>query len=279
MSRLDLHIHTSASDGTLKPAELIGEVIENNIDVFAVCDHDNIDNLAETSMLSVKNGLNFIPAVEISAYYCDKIFHILCYGCDFSCKYIKQILDYNQSIWDEIDVARIDWVSRLDSLADPKEFESYSYDSVRGGWRSLNYMIDKGIIGNMREYFTLHEDFKIDNTFAPLEEVINAVKDCGGMPFLAHPAYSKDKNDKFMSANLLNDLLKCGIMGIECYNIYNHSKEEEKYYLTFAKEKDIFISGGSDYHGGFITERKIGVPYITSEMIGGKWYEEFIVKH
>jgi predicted metal-dependent phosphoesterase TrpH len=52
MSRLDLHIHTSASDGTLNPSELIDEVRENGIDVFAVCDHDNIDNLAKTSMLT-----------------------------------------------------------------------------------------------------------------------------------------------------------------------------------------------------------------------------------
>ena len=278
MSRLDLHIHTSASDGTLSPAELIDEVRENNIDVFAVCDHDNIDNLAETSMLSVKNGMSFIPAVEISAFYCDKIFHILCYGCDFSNKNIKQILDYNQSIWEEIDIARIDWVARLDELADPAEFESYSYDSVRGGWRSLNYMIDKGIIEDMRQYFSLHEDFKIDNTFTPLQEVISAAKDCGGMPFLAHPAYSKDKNEKFMSVNLLNELLKCGIMGIECYNIYNDTKREEQYYLSYAKEKDLFISGGSDYHGRFIAERKIGAPYITSEMIGGDWYKNCIVK-
>jgi predicted metal-dependent phosphoesterase TrpH len=278
MSRLDLHIHTSASDGTLTAKELICEIINSGIDVFAVCDHDNIDNIAQTAVLSLRNGLSYIPASEISAYFNGKVFHILCYGCDFSNAGMRQILLYNQSVWADIDIARIEWVSRIDALADPAEFEGYSYDSIRGGWRSLNYMIDKGIIRDMKEYFSLHADFYIDKKFCELPEVISAAINSGGLPFLAHPAYSKDKGEKYMSINLLNELLKCGIKGIECYNIYNHSKEEEQYYLSYAKEKNLHISGGSDYHGGFITERKIGEPYVSSDMIGSKWYEDLIIK-
>jgi len=278
MSRLDLHIHTSASDGTLSPQQLIREVIDTGIDVFAVSDHDSTDNLAETSMLSLDKNLNFIPAAEISSFYNGKVFHILCYGSDFFNKHLQDVLYYNQSVWKQIDIARIDWISKREKSASLEEFENYSYDCIRGGWPSLNYLIDKGIISDMYQYFSLHADFCMDRTFTPLEEVIKAINISGGLAFLAHPAYSKDKNDEHMSNNLLNDLLKCGIKGIECYNIYNNSKKEEQFYVSFAKEKNLFISGGSDYHGEFIKERKIGNPYITDKMIGYKWYEDYIIK-
>jgi predicted metal-dependent phosphoesterase TrpH len=279
MSRIDLHIHTSASDGTLSPGELIHEVKDNNIEIFAIADHDSIDSLAQVSSLSLKNSLKFIPAAEISAFYKGKVFHILSYGCDFNSEYIKELLEYNQDIWASIDIKRVEWVSKNDWRTNLKEFEKYTYDNTRGGWRSLNYMIDKGIIENMQQYFNMYSDFVMDKTFSPLEEVLSAVKDAGGAPFLAHPAYSKDKNAQFMSINLLNDLFKCGIVGIECYNIYNESKLEEQYYLAYAKEKNLFISGGSDYHGKFISERKIGVPYITTDMLGSNWFNEYIISN
>jgi hypothetical protein len=279
MSRIDFHIHTSASDGTLSPGELIYEVKENNIEIFAIADHDSIDSIEEASLLSLENSLRFMPAAEISSFYKNKVFHILAYGCDFNSKYIKELLEYNQSIWTGIDVERVQWASKNDWRSNLKEFEKYTYDNARGGWRSLNYMIDKGIVENMQQYFNMYSDFVMDKTFASLGEVLKAIKDAGGAPFLAHPAYSKGKNTKYMSINLLNDLLKCGIAGIECYNIYNQSKQEEKYYLAYAKEKNIYISGGSDYHGEFIKERKLGIPYITTDMLGSDWYEEYIISN
>lgn len=274
--QIDLHLHTSASDGTSDPKELVEEIVEKGIGIFAVTDHDTTVNVEKTFAFAKEQGLGFISAAEISAVYDGKIFHILAYGCDIGNRQLKEVLQYNQTVWANIDISRIEWVSRKDRRVNAQEFFSYSYEPSRGGWSSLNYLIDKGIVGNMQEYFMTQTDFVMDENFAYLPDVIEAINASGGKAFLAHPAYSKEKNERVMSADRLDKLVRAGIVGIECYTIYNASKEEEKYYLTYAQEKGLLISGGSDYHGKFITQRKLGVPHITTEMLHGTWYEEMI---
>ncbi len=256
--------------------ELVEEISDMGIGVFAIADHDTTANVEKTAALAKQRGLGFIAATEISAFYDGKIFHILGYGCDIDHVYLKEILQYNQSVWASIDISRIEWVGQRDSRVDAQEFFSYSYEPSRGGWPSLNYLIDKGIVGNMQEYFMTQTDVVLDENFADLADVTKAIAQSGGRAFLAHPAYSKDKNEKFMPAGRLDEVVKMGIAGIECYTIYNASKEEENHYLAYAKERGLLISGGSDYHGKFIAQRKLGVPHVTAQMLQSDWYQELM---
>lgn len=274
--QIDFHIHTSASDGTSDPKELVDEIACSNIEFFAIADHDTMVNVKKTGVLAKEYHLKFMPAAEISAVYDGKIFHILAYGCDEENAHLKEIFHYNQTIWSNIDISRVEWVGKHDIRVNAKEFSDYIHEPTRGGWPSLNYLIDKGIVANMHEYFMTQANFAMDESFAYLVDVTEAIRLAGGKAFLAHPAYSKDKGQKHMSTQRLDALVKSGIQGIECYNIYNASKEEETYYLTYAKEKELLISGGSDYHGQFIIQRKLGKPRITTDMLQGTWYWELM---
>ncbi len=264
---VDLHIHSTASDGTWPPHTLVENVLNAGIQLFAVTDHDSTENISIIKELALKKGMALIPGVEVSAMLNKKTYHILGLGIDPSHAGLELLLTQNRRLMEEKDDEGIRYLASVyPHLVSFQEYLSYMNNPERGGWKSLNYIIDKGLCRNYKEFFHLYSDWQdsfnqVD--FPPPERVIATIKEAGGLPVLAHPG--SRMYDQDLSA-LLSGVLEAGIMGLECFHPEN-SEETTERCLRFCKEHGLRITGGSDCHGDFVGTRKLGLPSITLSML------------
>lgn len=261
MLKTDLHIHTNVSDGTWNVFELKEKLKKNNIKIFSITDHDDIDSIkAMSDILKPSDDLKFLRGVEVTASYDSKEYHLTLYNYDIKNKELLEFLHWTRALRLDYNDRFIKYMSTFHESITFKDFLEYKNDSSKGGWKSSNYLIDKNIHKSMVEHF---EDIKksgLTITFKSPEEVINICKKSGGYIFLAHPSYHY--RETAMPAEELKFWMELGIDGLECYTPYNDKKQSE-YYKEFCDKNNLMISGGSDCHGDFIKERKLGIPNIN----------------
>lgn len=259
--RSDLHIHTTASDGRWTPEETVVAVQREGIECFAITDHETVANVHETAALAQQAGLAFLAGVEMSAGYDGVILHILGYGVDADDRALHQLLEHNTGCmrWTNEEIMR-----RLIATGAPLdlgEYAAYRNDRSRGGWSALNYMIDKGICRDARDFFDRVYVPPIQPPapdFAQLDEVVRIVRAAGGLPVLAHPGSSL--RERGVSEETMAPILESGVAGVECYS-YHHDEEVTRVCLDVCDRWGCLITGGSDCHGGFVG-RPLGIPRI-----------------
>ena len=264
--KVDLHIHTSASDGTWTAEEVTEEVIKNNISIFSVTDHNSVENVERVRKLAEEAGLTFIPGVEIDTSYFGANFHILGYGIDIYEKGLLKLILQNKVFMEEKDEESIKFLYNKGLDVSLSEYGRYYNNAARGGWKALNYLIDKGICKDTKDFFPLFDGW--GNPFEKMnfpnpKEVINIIKDAGGIAVLAHPGAPFYRLDYEI---LVPEMLKEGIMGIECYHPENNF-QVTKFCQDFCRANNLAITGGSDCHGTFFSKRKIGTPNIMYSSI------------
>lgn len=264
--RADLHIHTTASDGTWTPQELVEQVQSCGLGLFAVTDHDSVANVEETAHLAAQAGLQFLPAAEICSTKGELSFHILGYGLDVTHKPLLELLAHNEALLEQKDVDSIHLLARDGWAVDEAEFASYTYDRRRGGWRALAYLIDKGLCTGVSDFFqrifTPEHDLGFPE-FPSIAEVISTIHGAGGVALCAHAAsgFHGPGLEKVM------DLLRVEKFdGFECYHS-NHSEEGTQRLLAHCRKHKLLISGGSDCHGTFVPGRNLGEPYVDTQML------------
>ena len=236
--RADLHIHTTASDGTWTPAELIAEAQKQQLGLIAVTDHDSVANVAEAMTLAAAAGITLLP----------------------------ELMQHNEALLEQKDVDSIHLLARDGWPVDETEFARYTYDRRRGGWRALAYLIDKGLCTGVGDFFqrifTPEHDLGFPE-FPAISEVITAIHAAGGAALCAHAASG------FHGPGLEHvlDILRTEKFdGFECYHS-NHSEEGTQRLLQHCKKHGLLISGGSDCHGTFVPGRRLGQPLVTADML------------
>lgn len=261
--QVDMHIHTNASDGTWTVKELLELIIKNKIKVFSITDHDTIENSVRI-LGSIPNDICYVIGAEISSTYNGEEYHITAYNFDYRNSKLNELLKFNQIQRKEFNNKVIQYVKEANKIKDIKDYYYYRYDRSRGGWESLNYLIDKKIVKDLREYFEIIKSSNERLYFKNPKEVIETIKDAGGYSFLAHPSAYK-KGEK-LSLEILKELKNYGVSGIECYSPYLKDTEDADYYVRFCEEYDLMISAGSDCHGEF-NNRTLGVPKINIDKL------------
>ena len=134
--QVDLHIHSTASDGTWTPPEVVAAALAAGLGAIAVTDHDSVANVAATHELAVAAGLKFIPGAEICSTKDDFCFHILGYGIDVTNKRLLDLLEHNERLLNSKDDESIKMLIERGWPLDFEEFLRYDYDRRRGGWLS-----------------------------------------------------------------------------------------------------------------------------------------------
>ena len=260
--RVDLHIHTIASDGSWTPDEVVREAGRCGVGCIAVTDHDTTECVAETARLAEAAGIRLITGVEISTTLNGRSFHILGYGIDPADRPLQDLLQHNRVLMTEVDHDSIRKLIASGLAIDYDEYEAYCHDPARGGWKSLNFLIDQGLCRDAADYFanlfTEKRGIRFPD-FPPPFAAIAAIRQAGGIAVLAHPGSS------FHGSELTETLDFFGredIDGVECYHC-SHGRNTIHTALEWCRRQDKLITGGSDSHGSFIPARCLGFPSIT----------------
>jgi len=246
---IDLHIHTTASDGEFSPSEIIDKALEIGLTHIAITDHDTINGLNEAINYAKEKNIVVIPGVELNAEVSKGQMHILGYYIDYSNQeFIKAMKAFEDGRNDRNDKF-IEEFNKLGINISLEDVKKYATGTVVGKPHFAKVLLDKGFIQNIEECFDNFfnkEPFKnIKRISYSPEDVIKLIKNAGSLAVLAHPQTLKLDNKELEEAIL--QLKNYGLDGIECY----HSKqtdEQMQYFKILAEKHNMIITLGSDYH-------------------------------
>ena len=261
--QVDMHIHTTASDGTWTVEELLELIIKNDIKLFSITDHDTIQNSVEMLYIIPKD-IYYVIGVEISCTYNGEEYHITAYDFDYEDRKLNELLEFNQKQRMEFNTRVIQYTKKINKIKDIEDYYSYEYNRSKGGWESLNYLLDKNIVSNLKDYFEIIKSSNEKLYFKNPKEIIKIIRDAGGHSFLAHP--SAYQGGEKLSLEVLEEWKDYGISGIECYSPYLKNIQDANYYIKFCEENNLMISAGSDCHGEF-NNRTLGIPKVNIDKI------------
>lgn len=250
MNIVDLHVHSTKSDGSYTPTELVNYALEKGLSAFALTDHDTTDGIEEALEAAKGKNIEVIPGIEFSSEYEGKDIHIVGLYIDYKSDFFKRRLTnfVNGRIIRNKEMCR-----RLIEHGIPVTYEKLTSEfpnCVITRSHYAKYMLNHGYTKSMKEAFDRYIGdhgpcFVPRKKITPMRAVEIILK-AGGFPVLAHPVLyhmSSSRLDKLVS--ILKDM---GLQGLEAvYSTYSSSDEREM--RTLASKYDLCISGGSDFHG------------------------------
>lgn len=250
MKQIDLHVHSSCSDGTLTPSELVRHAAECGLAAFALTDHDNTNGLPEAIAAASAYNIEIIPGIEFSTEYLGKDIHIVGLDIDWTQRefqekienYQRGRLNRNQQIIDKMAADGIDISYRQMAKAFGETIWTRAHFA--------RYLAEHGYVGEMQEAFRTHigdgcKYFIPRKKITPFE-VVRLIRRFHGIPVLAHPFQYHFSEDELYT--LLEKLREAGLIGIEAY-YSTHTQEQTDYVLRLAQTLNLLPSGGSDFHG------------------------------
>lgn len=262
---LDLHMHSTRSDGTLSPANLMRACARAGLGTVALTDHDTAAGVAEAGEAAAAHGLDLVPGVELTTYHLGREVHILGYFIDpEDADFEARLARFRRER--ETRCRRI--VARLGELGLDLSYEDVLErmrpGTVMGRPHIGRAMVAKGHVRDLTEAFDLYlregGPAYLPKVTARPEEQIAAIRRVGGVSVMAHPALAK--NDR-----ILADLADMGLQGVECWT-HCHTPEQTDHYLREARRLGLLATGGSDYHG-IPGARPLGEVPVPEEVIRG----------
>lgn len=263
MQYCDLQMHSTHSDGTDTPRRLVELAKEVGLTSMALTDHDTTTGLAEAREAGEQLGVRVISGVEITCEYGGKSMDMLGYCFDSGADELQQKLATIQEGRRERNLEIID---KLRALGHDITYEEVVAEADKADGKIVGrphfatVMIRKGIVRERQEAFDVYlaegGAAYVPKLAVSPEECVDMLRSAGGLAVLAHPKLIRFPKDKTI-VDLLRDLKAAGLAGIECYYSL-HSEEETANYLALAKDFDLLVTGGSDYHGGNKPEIKVG---------------------
>ena len=278
---IDLHIHSTASDGSFRPAEILDYAQKLNLAAIAITDHDSIDGSREALQIGIPPCLNFLTGVEISAAHPSFFpgsgsFHILGYDIQLDNHDLNQELSKLQDARKNRNPAILDRLNELGLQISLDEVKQEAGDGQLGRPHIAYAMVKKGFVGSIDEAFDKYlgtgGPAYVDKYRIGCEQAINIILGAGGIPVLAHPALLNVENNQKLEA-LLQNLIKLGLAGIEVY-YPGHSYQQIQEYKALAGKHGLLMTGGTDFHGTITPQIKMGsgkgslfIPYLLYEKL------------
>lgn len=249
---IDLHMHTTVSDGTDTPPEILTRVKEAGIGLFAVTDHDALKGCAQIRAVRKDDDPLFINGIEISCKDEDGKYHILGYGYDPEEEAIRAIVEKGHGFRMKKTKARLDFLNSEFGFAFTREETEELLARDNPGKPHIgNLMIKHGYVKTIQEAISDYIDKRrFPNEYIRPEEAIESILASGGIPVLAHPAYGS--GDEIILGDEMEERLKkllgFGLKGVEAYySGFTPRLIAEQ--LAFADKYDLYATAGSDYHG------------------------------
>ena len=262
MGSIDLHSHTTRSDGTLSPTELILHAHSIGLEALAVTDHDTIAGVEEAMDAGMRLRIEVISGAELSIEYDlpeSGHMHVVGLFLDTSSRELRDGPDWLRKKREERTPKILKILDEHGVHLTEEEIMERAGGASVGRPHMAGLMVEKGYVSSIKEAFDLYLK-KGAVAYAPKEKfplgkAIDMIRSAGGIPILAHP-YSLKLGDQALE-DLLVYMKNKGLAGMEVY-YSNHTPEQTELYLSLARKLDLIVSGGSDFHGENKPDIKLG---------------------
>lgn len=246
---IDLHLHTTFSDGMSEAEDLIREAIAFGLDAIAITDHDNTQSYSIARQQAEGSPLEVIPAIEINTVWeeYEQEVHILGYYIDLSEANLRDVIETHRSNrYQQIQAL----ASRLKDKGLDITYEEILAQSRENGTLGRPHvaraLLNKGQVETIsdafNQYLTRKSDVYIKRKTVSPHEAVEAIYECGGIPVIAHPGEMEHVEQ------LVEELIDYGLRGLEAYH-KSHRPAIIEYHCTLAERHGLIITGGTDYHG------------------------------
>ena len=260
MSRIDLHLHTTHSDGSCSTAEVMAFAKQAGLTALAITDHDIVDGIPEATAIGKELGIEVVPGVEISSRLGESELHILGYFLNWTDPLLAQRLS---TLRDSRHLRNPKIVQCLNELGIP-----ITYEEVRAlaGTESVGrphiarLLMEKKFVTSAKEAFDRYlangRPAFVDRELPEPAEAVRWIREAGGVPVLAHPTWVRTSAEGLRV--LVRDLKAAGLGGMEVH-YSTHTPSQTTEYLDLARQCDLLVTGGSDFHGVTKPDIEVGI--------------------
>ncbi|OIQ08865.1 DNA polymerase III PolC-type [Moorella thermoacetica] len=241
----DLHTHTTASDGQLRPAKMVRLARERGLTALGITDHDTVSGLAEALAAGREVGLKVIPGIELSTEWEGREIHLLGYGLDWE---QGELMAFLETMRQARQRRNLKIVARLRDLGYNLTMADVAREAkgeTTGRPHIAAALVQKGYLPSIDAAFkTLLDRGRpayVPRAKIPPSTAVKVILEAGGVPVLAHPGLSQ-------ADDIIPELVNSGLQGLEVYYPHHDPVTRERY-LKLASRYDLVVTGGSDFHG------------------------------
>lgn len=250
MSFIDLHVHTTASDGTFTPEEVVKLALERQLSVLAITDHDTVSGVEEAIVTAKGHDITIVPGVEISCFYDKTEIHMLGLFIDWRnetfAKNLEEMREHRKDRNERM-------VVRMNEDGIPVTLEKLQFegkDTVITRAHFARFLEQEGYAKSKDEAFKKYVregcPYYLPREYIPYETAIDWIHEAEGLAILAHPYLYGFKEHKVRK--MLEDLKEAGLDGLEAYHS-SMNQGQSNLLREYGKRYNLLISGGSDFHG------------------------------
>ena len=258
--RIDLHLHTTYSDGSLPPAEVMALAQKANVTTLAITDHDTVDGIPDSLEAAARLGIEVIPGIEISSRYGEGELHILGYFLDWKDEALRVELARLKETRHARNPLIIQKLNELGLEITYEEVCALSGDVSVGRPHIARVLMNKGHVTSAKEAFDRYlgdgAAAHVPRELPSPADAIAKIRAAKGIAVLAHPVWVDRSGDRIH--RLCGELKDAGLQGIEVH-YSTHKPEQTTEYLNTARRLDLLVTGGSDFHGLTKPDIEVGI--------------------
>ncbi|HLG73934.1 MAG TPA: PHP domain-containing protein [Chloroflexota bacterium] len=266
-SLVDLHSHSSVSDGSERPETVVRKAAANGVRFLALTDHDGTGGLDEAIATAAElDGMRIIPGIELSA---EEGVHMLGYFIGYDDPELQSTL---RRLQEGREGRAHEMLDKLAALGMPLEFERVKRiaDGAIGRPHVARAMVERGYVGSVPEAFdkwlAIGKQAYIPSEKLTAAEAIEMIRRAGGVPSWAHPEWPDGPQRYRPTEETLRQLVDAGLQGIEVY-YSDHLPEMRARFLDLARKYNLVPTGGSDYHGPEVRDIELGAVEVPEETV------------
>jgi predicted metal-dependent phosphoesterase TrpH len=289
MSFVDLHCHSTASDGTLAPADVVRLANESGLSAHSLTDHDSIGGIAEAAAEAKNLGLDFISGIEISCEYPHPgTMHLLGYGVDPNSATLRQLTttllegrdNRNPKIIAKLrEVGVAITMEEVEQEAEADLAEKEGKRKPIGRPHIAAILLRKGYVSSIKQAFDKYLApgglAYFDKERLTMPQAIERIIGSGGLPVLAHPIQLRTENDAQLE-RVIKDLVDLGMAGLETIHS-DHDAEHVEKYTALAGRYNLLTTGGSDFHG--TNKKDIGLGTARGRKVPREFFDALVERH
>lgn len=272
---IDLHVHSTESDGTLTPEDLVAEAKKAELAAFALTDHDTCQGVGKAMPLAASAGIELIPGIELSTDYHGKEVHIVGLYIDIENEQLLKKTTEYRKCRSERNALMVEALRKEGLSITMEELVAENPDCVITRANIARFLYEHGQIKSVREAFDRyigdHCKCYVGRLKVASTDAVRLIKEAGGTAILAHPLLYGLSNTNLQK--MIDELKPVGLDGLEAiYSTYTTGEEQQMKRL--ARENGLLISGGSDFHGSNKPDIALGrgrghlyIPYSVLETI------------